>query len=94
MNGILVVLILLGLLLTVGGALVMFTDRGLEWMYKQGIWSLKGEAVHDKARRRVDKYIRGAGILVCGLIMFGGSLLAFLSQWEFMRIAILEFFTF
>jgi hypothetical protein len=50
MNGILVVLILLGLMLTVGGALVMFTDRGLEWMYKQGIWSLKGEVVHDKAK--------------------------------------------
>ena len=50
MNGIFVVLILLGLLLTVGGAMIMFTDRGLEWMYKSGIWSKRNTTFSDKQR--------------------------------------------
>jgi hypothetical protein len=94
MNAGLIVLIIFGLILTWGGAMIVFTERGFEWMYNSKIWSRQGSIFSDKDRRRIDKYYRGGGILFCGLTMFLGGLLAFLSQWEFLRFAILEFFTF
>jgi hypothetical protein len=94
MNYGLLVPIFLGLVLTVGGGLILFTDRGLEWMYKQKIWSKNNPTFSDKQRERLDRYVRGGGFFVGGLITLAGSLLAFLSQWEFIRLAIVEVFTF
>jgi hypothetical protein len=94
MKGILVVLILLGLLLTVEGAMIMLTNRGLERMYKSGIWSKRNTTFSDKQREWLDRYIRGGGFFLDGLIMLVGSLFAFLSQWESIRVAIAGFFTF
>jgi len=94
MNAGLIVLIVLGLILSWDGAMIVFTDRGFEWMYRNKNWSRKDSLFNEKDRRRIDKYYRGGGILFCGLVMFLGSLLAFLSQWEFLRLAILDFFTF
>ena len=93
MNYGLLVLMLLGLILTVGGGLILFTDRGLEWMYKQGIWARESRLIKEKEKRRLDRYNGGGGFFAAGLITFVGSSLAFLSQWEFLRLTILNFFT-
>jgi hypothetical protein len=90
----LLLLALLGLILAVGGAMILFTDRGLEWMYKQEIWARESHLIKEKDKRRLDRYNGGGGFFVAGLITLAGSLLAFLSQWEFLRLAIIDFFTF
>jgi hypothetical protein len=94
MNYGLLILVQLELILTIGGAMILFTDRGLDWMYKQGIWARASNLIKEKDKRRFDRYIYGSGFFVAGLITLTGSLLAFLSQWEFLRVAIVEFLSF
>jgi hypothetical protein len=50
MNYGLLVPIFLGLVLTLGGGLILFTDRGLEWMYKQGIWARESYLINEKEK--------------------------------------------
>jgi hypothetical protein len=71
----LLTIFLIGVALTVGGGMIVFTERGLEWMYKHGIWNRKDKLMNEKEKRSLDRQIRGSAFFFTGLIMVIGTIL-------------------
>ena len=55
--------------------MIVFTERGLEWMYKHGIWNRKDKLMNEKEKRSFDRQIRGSAFFFTGLIMVIGTIL-------------------
>jgi hypothetical protein len=70
----LLVIFLVGLLLTYGGGMILFTDRGLEWMYKRQIWNRKDSLFNEKDKRKFDRRVRGSALFFTGLMIVIGTI--------------------
>ena len=66
------------ILLTYGGGMILFTDRGLEWMYRKGIWNRKDKLFDEREKRKFDR-VSGSAIFFTGLIMTIGTIIAIVS---------------
>ena len=56
--------------------MVLFTDRGLEWMYKKGIWNWKDNLFNEREKQKFDRQVRGSAVFFTGLIMTIGTIIA------------------
>lgn len=73
----LLIFFLLGAALTYGGWQILFTKKGLEWMYKNGIWEKESSIFNEHQLKRFNRHYGGGGIFALGLILLFGSLIAF-----------------
>jgi hypothetical protein len=58
-----------------GGGMILFTDRGLEWMYRRGIWKRSDRIFDEKDAGWFDRYVSGSAFFFTGLIMVIGTIL-------------------
>lgn len=74
MDNALLVIFLFGLLLTYTGGMIVFTDRGLEWMYKKQIWNRKDNLFNEREKRKFDRQVRGGAFFLTGLLIVIGTI--------------------
>lgn len=75
-NSWLIFFIIVGVLLTIFGGRILFSDKALDKMYEKGWWR-RDIAVEEKRNRQYDRYGRGGSIFILGLILIVGSIVAF-----------------
>lgn len=64
----------LGIVLTFGGGMILFSKKGVDWMYKEGLWKVAAP-FNKKSDRRFRRYISGTRLFVIGVILLVGSIL-------------------
>jgi hypothetical protein len=70
--------LVVGVVLTIFGGRILFSDKALDQMYKKGYWKDKSAVFDRKSGRRFDRYYNGGGIFLLGIVMIIVSVVAFL----------------
>lgn len=71
-------LMLMGLGFTWMGWSIFFTNWGLEWMYKQGIW-FRSDRSLSRSQKELNQFnkIRGGAMLAMGILLLIAAILVF-----------------
>ncbi len=73
----LIFLISLVFLLTGIGGGVLFSEKGLDEMYKLGIWKDQSKLFVEKESRRMDRFYGGGGLFMVGFTIIFGLVVGF-----------------
>ena len=55
--------------------MILFSNRGLDWMYRKQILDRADELLNEKEKRRYDRHVRGGTFFLTGLIITIGAIL-------------------
>ena len=77
-DGWLIFFITVGIVLTIFGGRILFSDKALDRMYEKGYWKNRSVVFDKKDGKRFDRYYNGGGLFALGIIMVAASIIAFL----------------
>ena len=70
MNGFFVFFLVAGMLLSIWGFLIVFSNPFFEWM-EANLWKDDSKIMSERAGRNYDRYGRGLRILLLGIVCLG-----------------------
>ena len=71
MNSILVAIFFIGLLFTLGGGSIVFSNKVLDWMYKEKLWEV-APPFDEKSDRKWRRLTTGWGTFLMGIVILSG----------------------